>query len=1175
MSSQTQSSSVSSIEKFNGESNFSLWRIKIRALLKQQGIWAPLDAKYNSQDEKAHSTILLSLSDEVLYEVAGVWKKLEKLYMTKSLTNKLLLKQRLFSLRMKEGSALKDHLDALNSILMDLKNVEVKIDDEDAALILLVSLPPSFENFVNSFVVGKDTITLEDVRSNLHSQELRHQASGTSESQPVGGLSAMSQATSQDRGRHRTQKGKGKGRYKYRSKSRPRGSNPRDTCNYCKEEGHWKFNCPKLKEKGQVAAIAKDDCGSERDVFDGGHVIMGNDSPCKVVGIGTIRIKMHDGVVRTLTDVRHVPDLKKNLNSLEKSNSDLTKLWHMRLGHMSEKGMVILSKRGLLDHHKVASLEFCKHCVIGKQKRVSFSKAIHQTKATLDYLHADCWGPSRVPPLGGARYFLSIIDDFSRMTWVFMMKHKSGAFEKFKHWKILIENQTGRKIKRLRTDNGLEFCSREFNDFCRDEGIARHYTVRYTPQQNGVAERMNRTLLERTRCLLLNAGLDRSFWAQVLNTAFYLINTSPAAAAAIDCKTLIEVWSGKPADYSKLRVFGCPAYYHVSKGKLNPRGEKCIFMGYGDGVKGYRIWSPSERRVILSRDVTFDEDYLFRVKQDPLESKLEDGVSGKVEDVPKQVEHVVPGDMDHDDTSPNDHTNSSHLENEQDRSIAHDRPRRNARAPSRFGFENYVAYALQVTEEVESLKPATYREAITSKDSDMWIAAMGEEIESLHKNKTWEWVQLPERRKVVGCKWVFKMKTGLPGSDIVRFKARLVAKGYSQKEGIDYNEIFSPVVRHTSIRVLLSLVEHHELEQLDVKTAFLHGDLVEEIYMSQPEGFVVQGKEDYVCKLRKSLYGLKQSPRQWYKRFDSFMVKHGFSRSAYDCCVYHKRAPSGSLIYLLLYFDDMLVAAKDMEKVKKLKILLNTEFDIKDLGSSKDFGYGNNLRSKTCIAVKRNFRYLKGTFDVGLIYDGDREYLVVRYSDSDYAADLDAKRSLTGYVFTIKAAKEGIWLKGLIEDLGFPQDRVQRWLTTAPGAPTTHCSGSLTEEFALIPKVVVGRSTLCLYFPSRCFVPNQLNTLISSLSNEWNAAHDEIIIRRFDIFLMATNSHTYVRTIPSQVHETFVLSEYIQKALLGYIKKYVRWKSDEGSMEGQRQKSMMLKEDDFVLDEQLLSSDRT
>ncbi|GJT67395.1 retrovirus-related pol polyprotein from transposon TNT 1-94 [Tanacetum coccineum] len=572
------------------------------------------DAKYSLQDEKAHSTILLSLSDDVLYEVtdeettAGVWKKLEKLYMTKSLTNKLLLKQRLFSLRIKEGMTLKDHLDALNSILMDLKNVGVKIDNEDAALILLVSLPPSFVNFVNSFVVGKDTITLKDVRSNLHSRELRHQVSRTSESQPVG-LSAMGH----DRGRHRTKKGKGK-------------------------------------------VVAKDDSGLELDVvllvvdykgtplvwitdsaypfhmspnrdwfvayeeFDDGHVFMGNNSPCfKYTSKNSVlRVSKAALVVMKATQVTsslytlqgETITCSASVSCSKKSHLDFTMLWHMRLGHMSEKGMFLLSKRELLDNHKVASLEFCEHCVIRKQKQVSFSKAVHQTKATLDYLRADCWGPSRVHCLGGARYILSIIDNFSRMTWVFMMKHKSETFEKFKHWKILIKNQTGRKIKRLRTANGLDFCSREFNDFCRDKEIARHYMVRYTPQQNRVVEQINRTLLERTRCLL-----------------------SPGIV--IDCKTPIEVWSGKPADYLKLYVFGCLAYYHVSEGKLDPRGKKGIFIGYDDGVKGYQIWSPSERRVILSRDVTFDDDYLFRVKQDPVESNLKDGVSEKVEDVPK------------------------------------------------------------------------------------------------------------------------------------------------------------------------------------------------------------------------------------------------------------------------------------------------------------------------------------------------------------------------------------------------------------------------------------------------------------------------------------------------------------------------------------------------------------
>ncbi|KAL9258959.1 Retrovirus-related Pol polyprotein from transposon TNT 1-94-like protein [Drosera capensis] len=315
---------------------------------------------------------------------------------------------------------------------------------------------------------------------------------------------------------------------------------------------------------------------------------------------------------------------------------------------------------------------------------------------------------------------------------------------------------------------------------------------------------------------------------------------------------------------------------------------------------------------------------------------------------------------------------------------------------------------------------------------------------------------------------------------------------------MDYNEIFSPVVRHTSIRVLLALVAHQnlELEQLDVKIAFLHGNLEEEIYIRQPEGFFMEGKEDYVCRLHKSLYGLKQSPRQWYKRFDSFMMKHGFNKNPYDCCVYHKKVSDCSLMYLLLYMDDMLIATRDIVEIKKLKVLLNTEFDMKDLGaaqkilgmeiirdrvqrklflsqksyiqkiisifgmtttktvstpSSANFRLSNACTPQTEAEIeymsrRPNARAVGRTNDVGLIYSGDSECLVAGYSDSDYAADLDTRRSLTGYVFTLgssimswkatlqpsvalftteaeymaltAAAKEGIWLKGLLGDFG-------------------------------------------------------------------------------------------------------------------------------------------------------------
>ena len=241
------------IDRFTGGNNFSLWRIKMCALLKSQGIWTPLDtdkggidaasAEYRPMEEKAHSTILLCLSDDVITEVAdeatapALWLKLESLYMTKSLTSKLMLKQRLFSLRMGEGTHLKDHLDQLNTILLELRNIDEKVSDEDATLILLVSLPPSYENFVQSFIVNKGSITLEEVRSALHSRELRHKGAGASAEDQASGLMAQ---------------GGGK-----RGKKKLTGSKlPKDICAWCKEKGHWKRDCPKREQQGRNASAA-------------------------------------------------------------------------------------------------------------------------------------------------------------------------------------------------------------------------------------------------------------------------------------------------------------------------------------------------------------------------------------------------------------------------------------------------------------------------------------------------------------------------------------------------------------------------------------------------------------------------------------------------------------------------------------------------------------------------------------------------------------------------------------------------------------------------------------------------------------------------------------------------------------------------------------------------------
>ncbi|GJZ99349.1 retrotransposon protein, putative, ty1-copia subclass [Tanacetum coccineum] len=361
--------------------------------------------------------------------------------------------------------------------------------------------------------------------------------------------------------------------------------------------------------------------------------------------------------------------------------------------------------------------------------------------------------------------------------------------------------------------------------------------------------------------------------------------------------------------------------------------------------------------------------------------------------------------------------------------------------------DDMATYAVAIAEEEDTHEPITFQEAINSSEKDEWVRAMEEEMSSLKKNHTWELVDQPPGQNLVSCKWLYKIKEGIRGVQKPRYKARLVARGFTQRAGIDYNEGFSPLVRHTSIRVILSLTacEDYELKQLDVKMAFLHGNLEETIYMRQPPGFE-EGMGNKVCLLKKSLYGLKQSPRKWYKRFDVYMISNGFSRSSYDNCVYFKEFAPGMYIYLLLYVDDMLIACKSKFEIEYTKGLLRKEFDMKELGPARKIlgmeivrdrgsrtlkvsqsGYVqkilnnyrvNNGKSvsvplgahfkvslKDCppdiaYAVSIVSRYLANP---GLVYGRDqgKHVDVDGFVDADYAKDPDKGRSITGYVFMV------------------------------------------------------------------------------------------------------------------------------------------------------------------------------
>ena len=207
-------------------------------------------------------------------------------------------------------------------------------------------------------------------------------------------------------------------------------------------------------------------------------------------------------------------------------------LWHKHLGHVSERGLNELTKQGLLSKEKLGKLPFCASYSFRKFQ-LKFNKVVHSTSGTLNYIHSDLWGPSKHPTLGGGRYFLTFIDDYSRKVWV--LKSKDEAFEKFKEWKTMVTLKTGKRIKRLRTDNGWEFVKHEFEKFCQQEGIIRHKIVVYTPRQNGLAERMNKTILERVRCMLTSANLPKDFWGEAINIVVYLINRSPSVALDFKC----------------------------------------------------------------------------------------------------------------------------------------------------------------------------------------------------------------------------------------------------------------------------------------------------------------------------------------------------------------------------------------------------------------------------------------------------------------------------------------------------------------------------------------------------------------------------------------------------------------------------------------------------------------
>ncbi|GJU63091.1 retrotransposon protein, putative, ty1-copia subclass [Tanacetum coccineum] len=457
----------------------------------------------------------------------------------------------------------------------------------------------------------------------------------------------------------------------------------------------------------------------------------------------------------------------------------------------------------------------------------------------------------------------------------------------------------------------------EFLDHLKDHDIIAHHTPPYTPQQNGVSESRNKTLLDMVRSMMSQTTLPKSFWDYAIETAARILNMVPTKKVE---KTPYEVWHGQAPKLSYLKVWGCEALVKrdtlTKPDKLEPRSIKCIFIGYPKEIMRYSFYYPPMNKVLVAQNAKFLENSLITQE-----------ASGSLEDLEIIQEE---------DTHPSIDTSLNHEEDD----LEMDEPqsdiipiRRSTR--TRRPTDRMCLYIDAEEHELGDLgEPANYKAALLDPESDKWLNAINVEMQSMKDNEVWILVELPPNGKTVGSKWLFKKKTDMDGV-VHTYKAHLVAKGYIQTPGINYEETFSPVANIRAIRILVAIAAFYDYKiwKMDVKIRFLDGYLPEEVYMEQPKGFVNPKYPNRVCKLKRSIYRLKQASRQWNKRFDDEIKKFGFTQNRDEPCVYLKSSGS-NVTLLILYVDDILIMGNNIPMLQDVKSYLGRCFAMKDLGEA-------------------------------------------------------------------------------------------------------------------------------------------------------------------------------------------------------------------------------------------------
>lgn len=967
------------IEKLNEQSDWSTWKFQVKIALLAQRVYSVVTGEESCPDEEgkklaweqkdfmAQQIISLTIGKKNITHVCNcrtskeMWDKLHVIFEKTSPCSVVMLYEKFFSYSKKPNVNVTTFISEIEELNAQLRNAGEILSPNLLMTKIIRALPPEYSSFRSAWEsTEKSERTLENLRARLVIEEDRLE-----NSQEVEIAEALAARN------YKVEKGKS---VSHKKAMKNVSKVTKFPCYSCGQKGHWKKDCPQNKSQAfncfngnwESKECWILDSGASYHMTGNKHWFSEIQSVSREVkiakgtlqckGVGKIYIEYFNGKLwrnGVLTDVWYVPELEGNLFSqnhaldqglrLEATDlyakfknkcnetviigerkgnmtimcirkhenmvsnvareCDPLQKWHERLAHQNDSYVKAWLKKNAIDF--VDKPYTCEKCIFGKMHRSSAYLRKEVSQECGELVHMDICGPLQETSLGGAKYFLLIKDDYSHYKYVYFLKEKSEVYKNVKAFIEIARNQFNVKVKAIRSDNGTEFVNHNMRKMLKDFGIRHERTAPYSPEQNGSVERDNRTVMEAARTMLQCENVSNKLWAEAVNTTVYVINRT--GTSTIQGKTPYELWWNKKVDTVNFYSFGTEVYAHIPKekrSKLDRKAQKYIFVGYTESTKNFRVWNSQNNKVQIVRDVIFVDNK----ETNTVTSEEDNHVVIKLKDNTKE-----PGKEDSQEKVILKHDMNLLKNNE----IIQDRLRRKEQ-----DCNDSNIYALM---SIVMNEPRSLQDAIQSTEAEEWKNAMREEIDALHRNGTWDLVNKPSDKNIIDNKWVFKIKHKSDGN-VERYKARLVARGFSQTKGVDYNEVFSPVAKFPSLRFILSWAakESFIIRQFDVKTAFLHGDLKEEIYMVQPEGY--DDGTEKVCKLKKSIYGLKQASRCWNEKFVECLRSMSFKQSTADKCIF---ANEDRTMMICLYVDDGLVIGKKEDDVQKFLEQLRTIFEIK------------------------------------------------------------------------------------------------------------------------------------------------------------------------------------------------------------------------------------------------------